>query len=340
MHIRSIVWFRGLAILFVVMTHVDATPLQSSSFGVYLQRFFGNGAFFFTLISGYLFWHLRKRYSYVDFMAGKAKNVIVPYLLVLTPAVTFYAAIGKIDCGFGAIVREYIVGGGVLAPLWFIPVIVLIFLSTPAIVLSADRPWYPILVLAAVFISLTSFRPYHHDYPIYMFLHLYGVFLLGVYLKQKEGFLRNNALIVALLSIPCVGLFLYLDVMQYREGLPFFWPLLKGKLDLNYSQAQKLFSSLFFLALFFLLEKRNWAQKGFYPLDVLAKYSFGIFFFHWYFYLLKNALVKAGIIEKCYAGFMTFFIDFSLFTLMSLLVCKIAFQLLGENARYLTGVRY
>ncbi|MBA4395833.1 MAG: hypothetical protein C0394_00365 [Syntrophus sp. (in: bacteria)] len=340
MHIRSIGWFRGLAILFVVMTHVDPTPLQNSSFGVYLQRFFGNGAFLFTLISGYLFWHLRERYSYVDFMAGKIKNVIVPYVVVLTPAIAIYAAIGKIDCGFSAIVREYLVGGGVLAPLWFIPMIVLIFLSAPAIVFSADRPWYPVLVLAAVFISLTSFRPYHHDDPIYMLFHLYGVFLLGVYLKQKEVFLRNNALIIALLSIPFVGLFLCLDVMQYREGLPFFWPLLKGKLELNYGQIQKLFASLFFLALFFVLEKRNWAQKGFYPLDVLAKYSFGIFFFHWYFYLLKNAMVKAGIIEKCYAGFMTFFIDFSLFTFLSLLVCKIAFQFFGEKARYLTGVRY
>lgn len=196
-HIRSIGWFRGLAILFVVMTHVDAAPLQNSSFGLYLQRFFSNGAFFFTLISGYLFWHLRKRHSYADFMAGKTKNVIVPYLLVLTPAIAFYAAIGKIDGGFISIVREYLVGGGVLAPLWFIPVIVLIFLSTPAIVFSADRPWYPVVVFAFVFISLTSFRPYHHDDPIYMLLHLYGVFLLGVYLKQKEVFLRNNALIIA-----------------------------------------------------------------------------------------------------------------------------------------------
>lgn len=169
-------------------------------------------------------------------------------------------------------------------------------------------------------------------------MHFIGVFLFGIFLKIKEEYLRRNAGRLIFYLAPAALVSLVLDVIQYREGLPYFWPLVHGEFVLNYAQIQKLISTVIFLAVFFKLEEVMPQNRSVSPLKVLSKYSFGIFFFHWYFIFMKGQLVKNGIISAQYAGIGTYFIDAFVFTFMSIALCRLAIFILGPRARYVTGV--
>lgn len=337
-HIKAIEWFRGLAIIFIVLTHVDGHSLNDLEWGIWVQRFFSNGTFYFVLISGYLFWHLIDRFDYVRFLVQKTKNVLIPYFFAITPAIVAFAVAGIIKSDPASLLHQYLVGGGVVTPLWFIPMIFLIFLLSPAIIFIArSKYFYPALTISLL-IAFTSFRPDEHVYPLYMLLHFFWIFLLGILLKQKETLLRHNYWAVIASTLPVAVAFLALDVAQYERGLPFFWPAIDGLLTLNYAQLHKAFFALFILALLFKIESRHTKKQAFTPLEFLAKYSFGIFFFHWYFVVLKSQGVKHGLFSANYAGTATYLTDFLLFTSLSIAVCHITHIILKKRARYVTGV--
>lgn len=92
----------------------------------------------FLLISGFLFQFLLPKYEFSSFMKKKITNVILPYIIVSIPAILIYLLGYKtvhnwIDISellsnskLYAIFYFYLTGGH-LGPLWFIPVLTLIF---------------------------------------------------------------------------------------------------------------------------------------------------------------------------------------------------------------------
>jgi hypothetical protein len=231
-----------------VLTHTDHPSILGPS--DYVTRFFSNGAFYFVFISGYLFWHLIERYEYKSFLKKKIYNVFIPYIFVMTLAITLFSFLGIFQLTAWTPIREILVGGGLIGALWFLPMILLVFIFSPIIVASARSPSFFLIILLFIFFSITLFRPDLHVYPLYMVFHF-----LGIYLKMNQFHLINNACKIALLSLPIALLMLMLDVNQASNGLPYFWPILEGKLLFNYAQLQKLFFLFVILGVLFWIER-------------------------------------------------------------------------------------
>lgn len=338
-YINALNLFRGLSIILVVFTHVNQKSLLSYSLGPYVSAFFSNGTFFFVFISGYLFWHLKNKYEYKKYLIGKFNNVIIPYFFILLPVLILcyikkWFGVEQILYGNNSILYHLFVGGGVNAPLWFIPMIVLVFISSKLIFyISHSKLFYPILIISLLF-TFTSFRPDNHVYPIYMYLHFIGVFLLGIFFKKIERFVLYNSFVISIFSFVIFVIFIFLEVrltFDYNAGKfinPTFFPLLSGgEFKLNLYNIQKFFGVIFFLSLFFYCE----GKVKFSLLSILAKYSFGIFFVHFYVIFILNK------ISNYFFPLKNFFIIAPLSLLLSLLFCMIVKKNFTKRSRQIIG---
>ena len=84
--------FRAVAIIAVVMTHVVdllAWPLPPSLTERLIYSVAGNGTVLFLFVAGFLFQHLSARFNYGDYLRGKLRNVIIPYLVISLPIIAY-----------------------------------------------------------------------------------------------------------------------------------------------------------------------------------------------------------------------------------------------------------
>lgn len=359
----SLHWFRGVAIIFVVLAHV--IPKLDSNHQAYtvLQAFFANGTLFFVFISGYLFWHLKERYHYKTYLVSKLKNVISPYVAVLSFAVVVALIIELLGGGqvgnqkveisflnplepFSGILWHYWVGTSIIVPLWFIPFIALVFLSSWFIYKVADSRYFGFVMSIFLLISFFTYRaslessPY--IYPFLMYWHFLGVFLFGIYLKKYEEVLyRNASRLILILGAVFIG-FQVIYVAHMLEPLRLLssggW--LNG-LDLG--QVKMLFGVMFFLVLLFYIEEKlrgselSLSRKGLVipSLDLLARYSFGIFFIHTFVLKFLEVVHRklVGEVDNLWSLFVIAVLTF----VISVLVIKMIKIIFKSKSRYLVG---
>ena len=96
-YLHSINWFRGLAIIFVVLIHIERRSLDYFFDSDIIGSIVGNGTFFFIFISGYLFWHLVEKFEYYRYIHTKIKNVLIPYSVILTVTMIFISAVNTFN---------------------------------------------------------------------------------------------------------------------------------------------------------------------------------------------------------------------------------------------------
>jgi peptidoglycan/LPS O-acetylase OafA/YrhL len=313
-YLHSINWFRGVAIIFVVMTHLSTDGILQYDLGKYVQAFFQNGTSFFVFISGYLFWHLIGRFNYDEYLVSKIKNVVTPYLLLMTMTllgvyvlslfniysidyspydyrVQFYDLIG--ESGF---LWHYAIGGAINFPLWFIPMILVFFLASLPIKMISESKYFTIFLVIFIVFTLISDRG---DIAPMQFIHYLGIYLFGIFCKKNEKHLYDNTKIIALMTLPLSIIFVYVKV-NITTMLP-LWLITDYGNTVNYGEVQKIFSILFFLSILMHLEKGG--RKSV-LLDFLAKYSFGIFFLHYYFLIMSSAIFNGlgydATMLRCY----------------------------------------
>ncbi len=349
-YFRSIEWFRGLAIIFVFITHClggngDTNPIIFS--------IFYNGTFIFVVITGFLFWHLIDRYDFKNYIYKKIKFVIVPYILILgIPYIVFNSIVNVfgmedkfsisiihgegIDFYFRDLAYELLVGGNWLnQPLWFIPMIFLFFLTTPIIKLIAESKYFKPTLIFFLLVSLFSFRPDKHNVPIYCYVHFFGVFLFGIFLKQRHDFIISRASLLTFYTGIAYIIFIFLDTwMAAYYGRQNYIPLLDGHFTIsaiNIIQIQKLFAVVFFLSLLSFIENK---YKGvqFKFLSFLATYSFGIFFIHQYWIIVCRNLLGPEV------NYLLIILTAFPSTIVSLLVAKKILDTLNLNSKYFIGV--
>ncbi|TMN81308.1 MULTISPECIES: acyltransferase [unclassified Pseudoalteromonas] len=333
-YLHSLNWFRGLAILFVVMTHTPLNGLLEYRAGVYLAAYFQNGTAFFVFIAGYLFWHQIHKYNYFTFIKNKINNVVSPYLLILTITLLSVYILSKFGVNSidysrfdyqvsfenllsnNGFIWHYLKGGAINYPLWFIPMITIFFITSPLTVfISRTRYFGFVLVITLIYTSLSE----RGDWATSQYAHYLGVFLLGIFCKKNQKVIFDKALLFLFISLPLSLLFLYWKV-NYDESM------------FNYSALEKLASVLFYISLFMFLEKMGYKFKA---LDVLAKYSFGIFFIHYYFLILFTLLFsKLGLEDSLHEFVFTFTLSVLLATVASYLV-KLAS---GKYSKNVLGV--
>lgn len=331
--LHSINWFRGMAILFVVLSHMPSLGLTGDIYR-YWASFVQNGTAFFIFIAGYLYWHLIDRYEYKQYLLSKFKNVLIPYFIIMTITVVAIYILSLFDIysvdyaknadyrvfidnpfyvnGF---VWHYLKGGAINVSLWFIPMIALFFVFSYVIKKISESRFFYFYVLTFLLITFLSDKGvWAHS----QFIHYLGVWLFGICCKKHENFIYNNAIKISIITIIPSLMFVCL-VAEYPDS------------HVNFSEVQKFFSIMFFLSFFMYLETIG-MKIG--VLDVLAKYSFGIFFIHFYFLMFSSIIFDK--ILKLEAGplyVMAFFTTL----VFSLSVCILVKRILPRYSRTLLG---
>jgi peptidoglycan/LPS O-acetylase OafA/YrhL len=325
---------RGLAILFVMLSHFTSIT-SLGVVGKYVYFCLIEATSWFVFLSGYLFYHIEsKRFDYASYMMKKLKFVILPYLILSIPAITagIFFSLDKFMglSPFAYVGWSLVVGGSVVPPMWFVPMIALFFLLSPLFNrLAKTRVIYVLAVVGIVF-SLFSFRPLGSLNPFLSFLHFLGFYLLGltfavsIQFTDKVVSTGKTWLVVA----PSIVVFLfalcmYEDLPRYAGG--FF----ENFGVFNFRQLGKL--SLLFI-LFFLFD-RYFNQKNQF-LSYFAEISFGLFFIHGFFMALFARLESVYVPPSPAINFLLEFLFVIVFSLLTVYVLKLV---LNKRSRYVIG---
>jgi peptidoglycan/LPS O-acetylase OafA/YrhL len=322
--IYSIQYIRAIAAIFIVMTHVAGVlqPVQDRIFTPNFQE--ANIAF--TFAAGFLFQHLSIKEPFPSFILRRVRNVLVPYVLISIPAILIYTVGGKahpnVDLSH---IPEWflpiylLLTGLQLGPLWFIPMIFVIYLLTPIIRHIDQVSWYYALAIPLTFVlAITLFpRPNFNAHPPQAALHYLPIFLIGMACSQFNGAL-GPWLRKRWVWGPALGLLVTL-----------------GYLSSLWNDAMQFPVKTVMLICMFIVASRAETMR-FRTIDIMATYSFGIFFLHGYLVAALKILEERGLFDVGGAG-----LDLILITALVCLGCVVVILvtkwIFGRHSRYLVG---
>jgi len=314
--LHSLHWFRAIAIIFVVLAHAVVKIRSEDVYSATLAAFVQNGTFFFVFIAGYLFWHLSDRFQYKKYLTTKLKYVVLPYVIILscTLIIAFIGLQKGITLGnlpykvdlinvfepLSGVLWHFWVGGAIIIPFWFLPFIILVFITAPLIFKISHSKYFYIVAAFLICTSLLTHRAGIIEnpllFPLLNYVHFIGVFFLGILIKKQETYFYNQShLLVLVFFVLFIALqTLYIQIRVFELDLSVL---------INLAQLKMLAGALFFISLLFYIEKylrkkNNGAiNEGFTfkSFDLLAKYSFGIFFIHTFVLKLMEIILIQSI---------------------------------------------
>ena len=137
MYLDYINYFRGFAILLVVLGHFLYFP-ESTVTEKLIKAIIKGGTSPFVFISGFLFHHIfyRRGFDYKKFMKNKLKNVLFPYTIVVIPGLIYAVHQHQLDLFIyekNKILYTllYYLSGNALTATWYIPFAMLLFIASP-----------------------------------------------------------------------------------------------------------------------------------------------------------------------------------------------------------------
>ena len=294
--------FRGLAILLIVAGHT----MQFGEAGSLTERLsfevFCGGTALFIFISGFLFQHLSAKYEFKNYMSKKWTNVILPYLWTAIPGICFCFMFpvryeNVLEGLNPAIQIPMLLSVGRIhnVPTWFIPMIFLFFLSSWALLKLENKgilyKLLPLMFLVTIFFQRPELEYYmvadwsysakwfaYLKYVFIGYIHFFSMYVFGMFCSAHKDIIDKFwnwrwLFIVLMLSIAGLNIF---------SGINGTWT--NGTLS-------KIFLTV--IALAYLKHYDEWliSHAGLNKaLDIIAKYSFGIFFIHWYIFFLYNLI--------------------------------------------------
>lgn len=338
--------FRGVAILAVVATHVlfelNWTPEHEGEFKVCLSLV-QNGTVWFVFVAGLLFRHLAYKFEYGPYLLGKFKYVIVPYVIVSLPyvALQYFRQFGlfrpELERTFENpvlhVLWAYTSGEQMPIPLWFIPMIGVLYLLAPVLLWLDKRAWGywtipPLLVLASLI-----HRPHEQTMLRQSVVYFLPVYLVGMWVSRHMSLVMNWA---RRLRWPALGVALAILVYEVAtrkrpgaiESLEAF-STEAGIFDFNIYM--KLLLSLVVLEA--LQRCPRWLEK---ILDPLATLSFGIFFVHFYWVYFARDWRKAW--SMAWPGSPLMVIALTAVTVaISVVFVRLVRRVAGNKSRYFVG---
>jgi peptidoglycan/LPS O-acetylase OafA/YrhL len=339
-YIYSIDNLRGLAILLVFFTHCQSFNLFDSLFQDFAKFFVGNATAIFVFISGFLFHYLQsKNFNFKKYLKQKSKFVITPYLFFISIA-TIIGLFFHVNEYYQLTNLQFIiwslsVGGTVVAPLWFIPMICLFFLTAPVFISisKVSLKIMTVITVVSIILSLITDRPFSQYNPFLSYIHFLGFYMLGVYLsashKVREGLYSHYQLVYALtITFFCIllGFYLYTRYVNGSETYGFINSF--GKFNLI--QGGKLcMTILLFVAFEHYFNHKN-KVLGFF-----SHISFGIFFIHGFMLIIFSKLVNQWQLTD--HPFLLLILE-TIFGLGgSVLLIEIGKKILGSRSRYVLG---
>ena len=306
--------FRGLAILLIIMGHTMQFGDSKSLINMINCEMICGGTALFIFISGFLFQHLSAKYEFKNYMSKKWTNVIMPYLVVSVPGIILClvcpVAYKNSFAGLSAWVQiplHLTIGRVHNIPTWFIPMIVIFFLcSWLFLKLEKKGILYkllPILFLITIFLprgvaeyESTIGMEYIDKYIVYVkyiitnFFHFIALYVFGMFCSAHKEIIDKFYDKRILLWVLMLGLSALDIYAQYKYQYS------------NYT-ISKIFLTMLVLAYlkhydeFILSHKKTNAT-----LDFIAKYSFGLFFVHWYWFFAYNQIFSLPTVAPVLNG--------------------------------------
>ncbi len=347
--------FRGLAILLIIMGH-------SMQFGQGLalrivQEVFCGGTALFIFISGFLFEHLSYKFEYKNYLSKKWTNVILPYFITAIPGIffCFYYPFEYKNTFWG--MNKFLQIGAFLSvgrvhntPTWFIPMIVLFFIFSIILLKLEKRgilfKLLPLLFIVTIFcqrgeveyenlISLSFGAKYlaYVKYIITGFVHFFSLYVFGMYCSSNKSvidkFYEKRILLFVLMLILSA-----LDVILAQNGIYCNFTISKTFLTMVLVGYLKHYDE-------FIMNNKPLNST----LDFIAKYSFGLFFVHWYILFLYNKFfhikgvypVSEGIL-KAFGVVSLRFAAVCLLSFLILFVFKKILEKMKLNTRMFLGI--
>lgn len=292
--------FRGLAILLIVAGHT----MQFGESGSLTERIsfeiFCGGTALFIFISGFLFQHLSGKYEFKNYMSKKWTNVILPYMWTAIPGILLCFLLpvryeNPLE-GLNPIIQIPMllsVGRIHNVPTWFIPMIILFFLSS-WLLLKLEKKGIlykllPIMFLITLFIQRPELEYYmvldlsytakwfaYLKYVLIGYVHFFSMYVFGMFCSSHKDII-DKFWNFRWIFITLMGILASLNVYSSMIG------------GYTNGTVSKIFLTVIVLA--YLKHYDEWLishEKLNKILDFTAKYSFGIFFVHWYVFFLYN----------------------------------------------------
>jgi len=323
--------FRGIAILFILSGHcMDAFNWHNKALTYHILSFFiKNGTVLFMFIGGFLFQHLSHKYKIAAYLSSKAKNIILPYIIVSIPAIVYFTFIthrADLSDGFYnnpiavQILSFYITGDHITA-FWFIPMITLYYLISPLLIrLDKSRFFYYFIPL---FTLISMFFP-RSDNVLIKFILFFPVYVFGMFCSRY----KIRVLEMSDKYFLWILLAYFIAFMFKISDFYFDW-------DSNYANLpRQLILCVLMITLLYKYENII-KDKGKY----LASISFGLYFIHSYVIQMLRYLLsdKSGGLIPFNASIFVLILFCTVVIAISGSVIAIIQKIFGKSSRYIIG---
>ena len=333
--------FRALAIFLIIAGHTMQIGDSSSLIHKINCEIICGGTALFIFISGFLFQHLSSKFEYRNYLSKKWTNVIMPYLITSLPGILFclfYPKLyGNSFDGLNIFIQipMFLSTGRIHnTPSWFILMIILFFLCSYILLKLEKMRWlYKLLPFAFLItliyprvdvdynsiINLSYTEKYFAciGYIINGFIHFFSLYIFGMFCSSHKEIIDKfykNRFIIWILMLFSAGIDIYLSYKNIYSNFSiskiFLTILLLGYL--------KHYDNL-------ILSRKKLNNM----LDIFAKYSFGLFFVHWYWFFIYNQIFNLEKVILINNNFILVigivvvrFIVVTTLSLISLYVCK------------------
>ena len=341
--INSINYFRGLAIVLIVLGHsFDLAQWKvSSTLGEFVYALSLNGTVYFVFISGFLYNHIfYPRFNYKKFTIKKAQYVLLPYLLFsLIPVLSTVF----LDGGGEYLPDElrnrpllavfwYLITGRVIFAYWYIPMAMLLFAVSPIVnwIIKSNKVLWFIFFLTPI--SMIIHRPIDNLNAVHSLIYFFPVYLIGVWSsinnKKIYAYLKDNkkkaVLVLAAIAFGLIQVLVFNQTGNFHKEL-----LSLTVLDVNL--LQKICLCFLFMSLL-----DNYEDTNITALNKIAETSFAIYFIHPFFISFLYAILSK--LDISFQGnFITLIIATAIATLGSMAIAFCIKAVLKKNSRYLIG---
>lgn len=217
--IGSIHTLRGITIAVIVFRHClsffDARSMVSSPFAQVVDELFFNWTIFFVLISGYLFQHLSYKYETRSYWKSKIKNIICPYIAVSLATFPLLhletvQSLPLFATGEESLLTwalRMLATGQHSEPMWYIPMISVIFLMGPVLYKVSQKDLTVPAILGLLWAVIT-YKPEPWNTFLNV-LHYLPVYIVGMFMCQKHDAimrqLRGNIAAIAVFFLVLMG---------------------------------------------------------------------------------------------------------------------------------------
>ncbi len=292
--------FRGFAILTIVAAHAwsmllfqggyDSMPSHTAVYSV-VETLFHGSTIYFALISGLLFSLLLRERGWTKFFRSKALHVVAPYAFInLLFIAAFWPFIADWLASEGRLMNpalfylQALVSGSLMLQYWYIPVLIMLYVATPAFDFLIRRATWAawLLALVPLGVSRSLFPDLLSAQTVVYFA---GAYMLGMLVGTHYQAVRRiiNSYLRAF-WVAAVGCSLVICLLYLNE------PETTGLFLISESlfYVQKI--AIAGLMLHYLARHEASLPKW---LLLLGTYAFAIYFLHLFFAQMSVGLVGA-----------------------------------------------